>query len=58
MRNTPTLSIELVSEPCPFCNSDKVVVLRTEGINDDVLVNYCRTCEHEWPERVELPTVH
>ena len=58
MGNTPTPSIELIPEPCPFCDSDHVIVLRTEGINDDVLVNYCRSCEQEWSERVELPTVH
>jgi hypothetical protein len=50
-------SIERIPEPCPFCHSDYVAARRAEGIHD-VVVSDCRTCEQEWRERVELPTVH
>ena len=52
MMGSTTLSIQGRLEPCPFCDSENVVVLRTEGINDEASVCYCRTCEQEWSEQL------
>jgi transcription elongation factor Elf1 len=41
-----------VLEPCPFCESDEIVVTAIEGVAEDVLVCHCRTCERKWHEHV------
>ena len=58
MEKGSIVSIAPVPEPCPFCEADDVVLLRTEGINNRIFVCYCRACEREWPEAFPPPTVN